>query len=119
KRLCADDSAATSVKVGHRQALIRKPSPSNRGGFLLCRNDLCNDNTQHPTPNTQHPTPNTLSTFNLEISGRRARPRDAASRLPPLCCLNALFFDVDQRISATSLPLLPTQDNRQQWVQFE
>ncbi|MGZ9713996.1 hypothetical protein ACXX82_24675, partial [Glaciimonas sp. GNP009] len=76
-------------------------------------------NTQHPTPNTQHPTPNTLSTFNLEISGRRARPRDAASRLPPLCCLNALFFDVDQRISATSLPLLPTQDNRQQWVQFE
>ncbi|WP_211460810.1 hypothetical protein, partial [Collimonas silvisoli] len=26
KRLCADDSAATSVKVGHRQALIKKPS---------------------------------------------------------------------------------------------
>jgi hypothetical protein len=26
KRLCADDSAATSVKVGHRQAVIPKPS---------------------------------------------------------------------------------------------
>ena len=24
KRLCADDSAATSVKVGHRQAIILK-----------------------------------------------------------------------------------------------
>ena len=39
KRLCADDSAATSVKVGHRQAFIRKPSPSNRGGFLLYGNE--------------------------------------------------------------------------------
>ena len=26
KRLCADDSAATSVKVGHRQAVIPEPS---------------------------------------------------------------------------------------------
>ena len=26
KRICADDSAATSVKVGHRQAFIKKPS---------------------------------------------------------------------------------------------
>ena len=39
KRLCADDSAATSVKVGHRQAVIRKPSPRKRGGFLLCANE--------------------------------------------------------------------------------
>jgi hypothetical protein len=29
KRLCADDSAATSVKVGHRQAFIKKPSALN------------------------------------------------------------------------------------------
>ena len=37
KRLCADDSAATSVKVGHRQAVIpatprRQQAP---GGFAL------------------------------------------------------------------------------------
>ena len=42
KRLCADDSAATSVKVGHRQAFIRKPPLSDLGGgfcFLVsdCR----------------------------------------------------------------------------------
>jgi DNA-binding protein H-NS len=36
KRLCADDSAATSVKVGHRQAVIQKtPVASRRRGFLL------------------------------------------------------------------------------------
>lgn len=36
KRLCADDSAATSVKVGHRQAVIRKPpSPAGVGGFCF------------------------------------------------------------------------------------
>jgi hypothetical protein len=35
KRLCADDSAATSVKVGHRQALIKKPLRRNAEGFLL------------------------------------------------------------------------------------
>jgi hypothetical protein len=35
KRLCADDSAATSVKVGHRQAVIENPSSSNAGGVLL------------------------------------------------------------------------------------
>src|SRR5580765_6792461 len=29
KRLRADDSAATSVKVGHRQAFIKKPSELN------------------------------------------------------------------------------------------
>ena len=36
KRLCADDSAATSVKVGHRQAVIQKtPVATRRRGFLL------------------------------------------------------------------------------------
>ena len=37
KRLCADDSAATSVKVGYRQAsYIEKPPLSDLGGgFLL------------------------------------------------------------------------------------
>ena len=36
KRLCADDSAATSVKVGYRQALIPKtPKPQKLGGFAL------------------------------------------------------------------------------------
>jgi hypothetical protein len=37
KRLRADDSAATSVKVGNRQACIRKAPGRNAGGFLLCR----------------------------------------------------------------------------------
>jgi hypothetical protein len=37
KRLCADDSAATSVKVGHRQAVIPKiPLRSALGDFFLC-----------------------------------------------------------------------------------
>jgi hypothetical protein len=35
KRLRADDSAATSVKVGHRQASIKKPSVFSGRGFLL------------------------------------------------------------------------------------
>ena len=36
KRLSADDSAATSVKVGHRQAVIQKtPVAERRRGFLL------------------------------------------------------------------------------------
>ena len=39
KRLCADDSAATSVKVGHRQAFIRKPPSLTARGFLLCATD--------------------------------------------------------------------------------
>ena len=37
KRHDADDSAATSVKVGHRQALIPKiPDFLRSRGFLLC-----------------------------------------------------------------------------------
>ena len=36
KRLCADDSAATSVKVGHRQAFIEKPSSRKLEGFCFC-----------------------------------------------------------------------------------
>jgi hypothetical protein len=36
KRLCADDSAATSVKVGHRQAFIpRTPSANQLEGFCF------------------------------------------------------------------------------------
>jgi hypothetical protein len=38
KRICADDSAATSVKVGHRQAFIKKPSKLYRlEGFCFAR----------------------------------------------------------------------------------
>ncbi|HTH44371.1 MAG TPA: hypothetical protein VL528_04750, partial [Oxalicibacterium sp.] len=37
KRLCADDSAATSVKVGHRQAFIPlTPPASPLEGFCFC-----------------------------------------------------------------------------------
>ncbi len=35
KRLRADDSAATSVKVGHRQAFIPKTPNDSVGGFFL------------------------------------------------------------------------------------
>ena len=38
KRLRADDSAATSVKVGYRQALtLKRPRLNSRGRFALCR----------------------------------------------------------------------------------
>jgi hypothetical protein len=35
KRLCADDSADSRVKVGHRQALIAGKGPANMLGLLL------------------------------------------------------------------------------------
>ena len=35
KRLCADDSGRTSVKVGHRQAFIAR-TPAHRCGVLFC-----------------------------------------------------------------------------------
>ena len=34
KRLCADDSADSRVKVGHRQAVIRERAQQNAGPFL-------------------------------------------------------------------------------------
>ena len=34
KQLCADDSAATSVKVGYRQACYMKKPPQKCGGFF-------------------------------------------------------------------------------------
>ena len=39
KRLCADDSADSRVKVGHRQALTSKqpPTPHGVGGFSFAR----------------------------------------------------------------------------------
>ena len=36
KRLCADDSADTRVKVGHRQAIQPENAPSLDGAFGLC-----------------------------------------------------------------------------------
>ena len=41
KRVSADDSAGSRVKVGHRQALTAQKTPvSNDWGFLLCANAL-------------------------------------------------------------------------------
>ena len=37
KRLCADDSAGSRVKVGHRQALTAENAPSSDGAFLFVR----------------------------------------------------------------------------------
>ena len=34
KRLCADDSADSRVKVGHRQALKAENAPSHEGAFF-------------------------------------------------------------------------------------
>jgi hypothetical protein len=35
KRVSADDSAGSRVKVGHRQAIYSKNAPSSDGAFLL------------------------------------------------------------------------------------
>ena len=40
KRLCADDSAATSVKVGYRQASYKKKTPAEMVGVFF-RLSLC------------------------------------------------------------------------------
>ena len=37
KRLCADDSAATSVKVGHRQASYKRKTPAKMWGIFFVR----------------------------------------------------------------------------------
>jgi hypothetical protein len=37
KRLSADDSAGSRVKVGHRQALTAKKAPTNRLGLFSLR----------------------------------------------------------------------------------
>ena len=43
KRLCANDSAATSVKVGYRQAVIpENPRQSPGGGFCFGRTEIEN-----------------------------------------------------------------------------
>ncbi len=36
KRVSADDSAGSRVKVGHRQALIAKKAPIERLGLFFC-----------------------------------------------------------------------------------
>ena len=52
KRICADDSAATSVKVGHRQAFIKKPSATYLAeGFCFART-LCKIANMHSKINT-------------------------------------------------------------------
>ncbi|MGE8669162.1 MAG: hypothetical protein ACN6PM_15605, partial [Achromobacter mucicolens] len=44
KRLCADDSGRTSVKVGHRQAFIaQNPAGIPCGVLSLWRRDYCSD----------------------------------------------------------------------------
>ena len=40
KRLCADDSADTRVKVGHRQAIQPENAPSLDGAFFSSRRYL-------------------------------------------------------------------------------
>jgi hypothetical protein len=43
KRLRADDSAATSVKVGHRQAFIpQNPLSYGQGVFAICSGNMLN-----------------------------------------------------------------------------
>ena len=40
KRLCADDSADSRVKVGHRQAVITTKGPAEMPGPSFCRFDF-------------------------------------------------------------------------------
>ena len=37
KRFCADDSAGSRVKVGHRQTIIPKTPHHAMGRFFICR----------------------------------------------------------------------------------
>jgi hypothetical protein len=41
KRLCADDSAATSVKVGYRQASYKEKTRSAMSGFFFVSSFMC------------------------------------------------------------------------------
>jgi hypothetical protein len=43
KQLCADDSAATSVKVGYRQASYKEKAPSGDPVGAFLRLYVCND----------------------------------------------------------------------------
>ena len=50
KRLCADDSAGSRVKVGHRQAIIeavKTPKYKVLGGFVLSRPDMSGAGPDH------------------------------------------------------------------------
>ena len=49
KRLCADDSADTRVKVGHRQAIQPENAPSVDGAFLFARDNNLHEN-RPPAP---------------------------------------------------------------------
>src|SRR5665647_248919 len=50
KRYYADDSAATSVKVGYRQASYKKKTPTEMLGFFFVRHASC-DSTSVPAIN--------------------------------------------------------------------
>ena len=40
KRLCADDSADSRVKVGHRQVITARNAPLNEGGVFISAYDM-------------------------------------------------------------------------------
>jgi hypothetical protein len=50
KRLCADDSAATSVKVGYRQASYKEKTRSGMSGFFFVRQNACCRSVRHKKP---------------------------------------------------------------------
>jgi hypothetical protein len=41
KRFCANDSADSRVKVGHRQAITAQKRPLKRGGVFICGKSFC------------------------------------------------------------------------------
>ena len=53
KRLSADDSAGSRVKVGHRQATIQNAPHRKMGGVLLCFNRSIELGTGRPLTGAQ------------------------------------------------------------------
>ena len=70
KRLCADDSAATSVKVGHRQAFIKKPPSLPARGFLLWAME---HHSSPSLPSLIHPPPSPLKPV-TDLHSRKVDP---------------------------------------------
>ena len=90
KRLCADDSGRTSVKVGHRQAFIAQNPAAHRCGVLfLCARKCCGSlRADRPAPGTGPLQPWLAQDMNTRKAPRlapRGLLRCIAAREPGAC----------------------------------